>query len=112
VSPQKQWNIIYRYAASAAILLALMGVVFAFFPKVIQFRSYQEIRESLEVSIRTEEERIKELRFKQERFRTDPNFVQQIAHKIGFAHENETIFQFNDATDTNSEAQRRRTLTK
>lgn len=101
MSPQKHWNNFYRYAALAAILLALFGVSLAFLPKVGQFRSYQETKSKLEADIRAEEERIKELRLKQERFSTDKYFVQQIAHEIGFAHENEVIFQFNDQPDTN-----------
>lgn len=101
VSPQKQWNIIYRYAAASAIVLALIGVSFAFFPKVNQFRDYQQTKVHLEDDIRIEEERIKDLRLKQEKFSTDKHFVQKIAHEIGFAHEDEVIFQFEDKADTN-----------
>jgi len=101
VSPQKQWNIIYRYAALAVILLALIGVVFAFLPKVSQFKDYQKTKGDLEAEIRAEEERIKELRLKQEKFSTDKHFVQKIAHEIGFAHEGEVIFQFENESGTN-----------
>lgn len=96
MSPQKYWNKIYRSAAIAAIGLALTGVVFAFLPKVTQFRSYQETKNALDADIRAKEEAIKELRLKQERFSTDKYFVQQIAHEIGFAHQGETIYQFNE----------------
>ena len=102
MSPQKQWNIIYRYAALSVILLALIGVVFAFLPKVTQFRDYQETKTDLEAEIRSEEERIKELRLNQEKFSTDKHFVQKIAHETGFAHEGEVIFQFNDNPATNA----------
>jgi len=101
VSPQKYWNKIYRYAAMAAIGLALTGVVFAFLPKMTQFRSYQETKNSLETDIRAKEESIKELRLKQERFGSDKYFVQQIAHETGYAHEGETIYQFNEKAVSN-----------
>jgi len=101
VSPQNYWNRIYRTAALAAVGLALIGVVFAFFPKVNRFRSYQETRTDLEEDIRTKEEVIKELRRKQERFSTDKHFVQQMAHEIGYAHEGETIYQFNEKSKSN-----------
>jgi hypothetical protein len=101
VSPQKYWNVIYRYAAIAVIGLALTGVIFAFMPKVTQFRSYQETKNALDADIRAKEEAIKELRLKQERFSTDKYFVQQIAHEIGFAHEGETIYQFNEKAVSN-----------
>lgn len=96
MSPQKYWNKIYRYAAMASIGLALTGVVFAFLPKMTQFRSYQETKNALDTDIRAKEESIKELRIKQERFGSDKYFVQQIAHEIGFAHEGETIYQFSE----------------
>ncbi len=102
MSPQKQWNIIYRYAALAAILLALTGMVFAFLPKVNQFKEYQRTKTDLEAKVRAEEERIKELRLNQEKFSTDKHFVQKIAHETGFAHEGEVIFQFNDNPTTNA----------
>ena len=101
MSPQKYWNKIYRYAAMAAIGLALTGVVFAFLPKVTQFHSYQQTKNALEADIRAKEESIKELRLKQERFGSDKYFVQQIAHEIGFAHEGETIYQFNEKPASN-----------
>ena len=106
MSPQKQWNIIYRYAALSAILLALIGVVFAFLPKWNQHQEYQETKNALENEIRAEEERIKELRLNQEKFSTDKHFVQKIAHEIGFAHDGEVIFQFNEQSSTNDEARK------
>ena len=104
MSPQKYWNVIYRYVAIAVIGLALTGVIFAFLPKVNQFRSYQATKNELEADIRAKEEAIKELRLKQERFGSDKYFVQQIAHEIGFAHEGETIYQFNEKAITNPPA--------
>ena len=101
MSPQKYWNKIYRYAAIAAIGLALTGVVFAFLPKMTQFRSYQETKNTLEEDIRNKEEAIKELRLKQERFGSDKYFVQQIAHETGYAHDSETIYQFNEKPVSN-----------
>jgi hypothetical protein len=96
VSSQNYWNVIYRYVAMAVFGLALIGVVCAFVPKMAQFRSYQGTKNTLETDLRAQEEAIKELRLKQERFSTDKYFVQQIAHEIGFAHEGETIYQFSD----------------
>lgn len=105
MSPQKYWNRIYRIAVMAAFGLALVGVVFAFFPKVTQFRSYQQTKNALDEDIRAKEEAIKELRLQQERFSTDRIFVQQMAHKIGYAHPSETVFQFNETNAGNTNAE-------
>jgi cell division protein FtsB len=105
VSPQKYWNKVYRYLALAGVLLVLVGAAFAFFPKVNQFRNYQDIKAGLKADIRAEEERIKDLRSNQEKFSTDKRFVEKIAHEIGFAHEGETIYQFDEPAQTNSRVQ-------
>lgn len=105
MSPKNYWNQIYRIAALAAVGLALIGVLFASFPKVTRFRSYQQTKASLESDIRTNEEAIKELRLKQERFGTDKYFVQQMAHEIGYAHEGETIYQFKEENKSNGMAE-------
>lgn len=102
MSPPNFWNRIYRIAALAVGALAVAGVVFAFLPKVTRFRSYQQTKAGLESDIRSAEEAVKELRRKQERFATDKYFVQQMAHEIGYAHEGETIFQFNEKSGSNS----------
>lgn len=102
MSSQKYWNKIYRYVAGAVFGLVIIGVILAFLPKVTQFSSYQKTRNELEEDIRNKEKSIKELRIKQERFGSDKYFVQQIAHEIGFAHEDETIYQFNDKTLSNA----------
>lgn len=101
MSPQKHLNPIFRYTARAVIVLALVGMGFAFAPKWKQFNDYQETKIELEKEIRVEEKRIQDLRLNQERFATDKYFVQKIAHEIGFAHEGETIYQFEKPSQTN-----------
>jgi cell division protein FtsB len=100
VSSQNYWNKVYRYVAGAVVCLALIGVAFAFWPKVDQFRSYPDTKAELEAEIHVEQERINQLRLNQEKFRTDKHFVQKIAHETGFAHEGETIYQFEEPVST------------
>ncbi len=102
MSLQKQWNIVYRSAAFFAFLLALIGGVFAFIPKVSQYQEYQKTIKELKGAIDCDEKKIKELRRKQDKFSTDKHFVQKIAHETGFAHSGEVIFQFEDEPATNS----------
>jgi len=101
VSSQKQWNVVNRYVAIAVGGIAVCGVFFAFLPKIDQFNTYQARKAELDEDIRIHDELVKELRLKQERFGSDKYFVQQIAHEIGFAHEGETIYQFNDKATSN-----------
>lgn len=107
VSPQKYWNKVYRYLALAGVLLVLIGAAIAFLPKINQFQGYQDTKSTLEADIRSEEERIQRYRMNQEKFSTDKHFVQKIAHEIGFAHEGETIYQFNEPSATNTSSQKK-----
>lgn len=84
------------------VVLALIGAAFAFLPKVEQYREYQETREELDAKIRAENKRGNELRLKQQKFTTDKHFVQKLAHEKGFAHEGETIYQFEESPGTNT----------
>lgn len=102
MNPQNYWNKLYRYVSAAIVLLALVGVMFAFLPKIRQFQGYQDTKTGLETEIRAEEARIRELRRNQQKFTTDKKFIQKLAHEKGFAHEGETIYQL-DEPATNSE---------
>lgn len=80
----------------------LIGAAIAFLPKIQQFQGYQDTKSELKSDIQTEEERIQKFRMYQEKFSTDKHFVQKIAHETGFAHEGETIYQFDESTGTNA----------
>jgi len=101
VSPQNYWKKLYRYVGLAMVLLVLAGAALAFLPRIHQFQGYKEKKTGLEKDIRAEEIRIKELREKQQKFSTDKNFVQKLAHEKGFAHEGETIYQLEESAETN-----------
>lgn len=101
MNPQNYWNKLYRYVAAGIVLLALIGAALAFLPKIRQFQGYQDTKNKLEADIRTEETHIRDLRLNQQKFSTDKNFVQKLAHEKGFAHEGETIYQLDGPSDTN-----------
>lgn len=90
------WVAIYRFAWVALGVLVLVGMGFMFVPLFQQDREYHRRESALGEEIRHDEERIRELKLKQERFQSDPAFVERIAHEIGLAKPNETIFRFVD----------------
>ncbi|MBL7016764.1 MAG: septum formation initiator family protein [Kiritimatiellales bacterium] len=96
MSSQKYLNKFFRYIIMAVVLMVLVGLAFAFLPKINQFQSYQDTKTGLETDIRAEEARIQELRLNQQKFSTDKHFVQKLAHEKGFAHDGETIYQFDE----------------
>jgi cell division protein FtsB len=93
------WSTIYRFAWIALAVLVLIGMGFMFVPLIQQDREFQRRENELRDEIQHSEERIRELRLKQERFQSDPAFIERVAHEMGFAKPNETIFRFIDDED-------------
>ncbi|HNR94031.1 MAG TPA: septum formation initiator family protein [Kiritimatiellia bacterium] len=90
------WDAVYKGAWVVLIALLIAGSVLMFIPKLQEYRRYQQTAAKLEEESRHEEEIIKHLKMQQERFRTDPRFVEFVAHEMGMVKSNETIFTFID----------------
>ena len=95
---EKYWNLINRIVLVAIAIMAGVGVVLAFTPKVKQMQSYQQTLDDLEQRIEITETAEKEMKENIRRFKTDPAYVEKVAHEVGYARTNETIFHFPEET--------------
>ncbi|MDF7826271.1 septum formation initiator family protein [Pontiellaceae bacterium B12227] len=91
---EKYWNLINRIVLVAIIIMAGVGVVLAFTPKVRQLQEYQTTHDKLQQRINVTLAAEQDLKDKQRRFNSDPEFVEKVAHEVGYARTNETIFHF------------------
>jgi len=95
---EKYWNLINRIVLMAIALMAVAGVVLAFTPKVRRMQDYQKTldryQHRIEVSLSTEREIKENIR----RFLADPVYVERVAHAVGYAHRDETIYHFPEET--------------
>ena len=91
---EKYWNLINRIVLAAIIVMAGVGVALAFAPKVKQFQEHQDTYNGLQQRIEIALANENELKEKQRRFKTDPEFVERIAHEVGYARKDEMIFHF------------------
>ena len=98
---EKYWNLINRIVLGAVIVMAVVGAVLAFMPKVRQMQTYQDTYDTLQQRIDVTVAAEKELKEKQRRFLSDPEFVEKVAHEVGYAKKSETIFHFPEETDGN-----------
>ena len=92
----KIWNIINLSAIGILVTVIVIGIIFAFAPKIKNKDTYQKIYEankSKTEKLKLEEEQIK---INIERIKKDPSFAEKIAHEKGYAREDETIFYFPD----------------
>ena len=85
----------------AVVVMAGIGILLAFAPKVRQMQGYQQTRDTLQQRIDVTLAAEKELKEKQRRFMTDPEFVEKVAHEVGYARQDETIYHFPEETGTN-----------
>lgn len=95
---EKYWNVINRIVFVAVVILAGVGAVLAFAPKVRQMQSYQQTRDQLQQRIDVTEAAEKDLKERHRRFLSDPEYVKKIAHEVGYAHPDEIIFYFPEET--------------
>lgn len=95
---EKYWNLINRVVLVAIMAMALVGIVLAFTPKVRQMQDYQDRRDSLQQRIDLTLSAEKELKEKQQRFLTDPTYVERVAHEVGYSRKDETIYHFPEET--------------
>lgn len=97
---EKYWNLINRFVLMAVVAMAAVGIVLAFTPKVKQMQTYQTTRDTLQQRIEVTVTAENELKEKQQRFRTDPIYVEKVAHEVGYASKGEMIFHFPEETGT------------
>lgn len=95
---EKYWNLINRIVLVAISLMATVGIVLAFTPKIRQIQAYQNTSEMLQQRIDVTLTAERELKEKQRRFLNDPAYVERVAHEVGYAHEDEMIFHFPEET--------------
>ena len=98
---EKYWNLINRIVLIAIGVMAGVGVVLAFAPKVKQLKNYQATHDALQQRIDVTVTSEKQLKENQRRFFSDPEFVERVAHEVGYARTNETVFHFQDEDGTN-----------
>jgi len=97
---EKYWTLINRIVLVAVVVMAAVGIVLAFTPKVKQMQAYQNTRDALQQRIDITLAAEKDLKEKQRRFLGDPDFVEKVAHEVGYAHKGEMIYHFPEETGT------------
>jgi cell division protein FtsB len=89
---------IYRY--SWIILFAGLvaaGLFFLFTPKWRKYLSLQETRNTMVKQNNAKSEEIKEFKIKQERFTSEPAFVERTARETGMVTSDEVVYRFRDS---------------
>ena len=95
------WVVIYRFSWLVLVLLLVIGLACIFIPKFREVNELQDRRNELRRKVQATEQATMALRVKQERFSSDPEYVERIAKEAGMIKPTEILFKF---TNDNSRA--------
>ena len=88
------WNIIYRFSWGLLAVLAAVGLFLVFTPKTRKLAYLQSVKAELEARNEKKADQIKDLQVRQERFISDPEFVEHTAREAGMVMPDEVVFKF------------------
>ena len=94
-----QW--MYRIAFILVLVIFTIGVIILFVPKRNEYRKLQQTRDKLVQQNELKAQQIKDLKIKQERFTTEPSFVERTAREAGMVSKDEVVYRFKDADSDN-----------
>jgi len=80
--------------------MIIAGVAFIFGPKFTSLRKMQDDKTKLQEETRKLRSGMEELRRKQDRFSSDPDFVERTAKEMGMIRTNEIVFKFDDTIES------------
>lgn len=88
------WNIIYRFSWGLLAILIVVGFILIFTPKVRLWAGLQRDKTEIETRIAEKTGLTKELQIRQERFISDPEFVEHTARELGLVMAGEVVYKF------------------
>ncbi len=91
------WLTVYRTATAVFVGLVIIGLASLFLPKIREIRARQSVVTRMTEEKRAVDERTQLFIWQQERFATDPRFVERVAREeLGKAKPGEIIFRFSE----------------
>ena len=90
------WNVIYRFSWGVLAVLVLAGLVLVFTPKTRKLAYLQRVKQQIEERNAAKAAQIKDLQIRQERFISDPEFVERTAREAGMVTADEVVYKFVD----------------
>ncbi len=94
------WVTVYRFAWIALIILLAIGAVCIFIPRCGRMNQLQKEKTERLTQNREIEDGVHTLRDKQERFSSDPAFVERVAREAGMVKPDETVFKLTNDSRT------------
>jgi uncharacterized membrane-anchored protein YhcB (DUF1043 family) len=91
---EKYWSLITRTAVVGVFVMMGICAVLIFTPTVRETKTRQQTLNSLEKQTKDEIEAATKDATNSRRFTTDPEFVERVAHEVGYVGPDETVYLF------------------
>lgn len=91
---EKYWRLIILSAVVAIVVMVGIGTTLIFTPAVQKKNDFQHRLSVLEKELKEQKRSTEEVAQKARRIASDREFVERIAHEVGYAHPDETIYHF------------------
>jgi len=88
---------IYRFSWALLAVLVVIGLLCVFTPKCRTLTRLQTTHSTLDIENSEKAEDITELKINQERFASEPSFVERTAREAGMVTSGEVVYKFTDA---------------
>ena len=88
------WSIVFHISLGVVIVVSAIGVLYIFVPEYSRMTELQRKKEVLQAKNAGIESRIHDFQTRQNRFRSDPRFVERLVREqFGMVRENELIYK-------------------
>ncbi|MBN2685710.1 MAG: septum formation initiator family protein [Pontiellaceae bacterium] len=91
---EKYWSLITRTAVIGVFVMMGVGAVLIFTPTVREAKARRQTLNRLEAQKKLELEAAEKKASNSRRFNTDPEFVERVAHEVGYVSPDETVYIF------------------
>jgi len=91
------WSNIYKWCFGLVGVIIVIACILLFIPRLRRLGDLQVRKTELETRNAEQAEQIKALQIKQERFNSDPEFVEHTARQTGRIMPDEIVYRFTNA---------------
>jgi len=92
------WTKIYRLSWILLVVILIISIICLYLPKCRQLRRMQKEKSAKIEANRIKQNSITEHKAWQDKFETDPSFVEKTARESGMVKENEYVFKFTNGS--------------
>lgn len=93
----KIWPVVQLWAFIVVIVVLVSGAAILFLPEIRRHQMSEARLIEMKKILEDKSTHLQELQERQRRFKTEPSYVEHVAHELGLAHPGETVFRISES---------------